>query len=90
MLDRIVLISGSTGPAIGGDPHDENVGKTADALIQKILSAEPIDFEYEGYYPDGPNRISMGIKNGKVYYYEVEIRSPQEVEVMYEELGWNL
>jgi len=33
-------------------------------LLAAINNATPADFAYEGYYFDGPNKISFGNKNG--------------------------
>ena len=36
-----------------------------------IQQAAPTDYDYVGYYLDGPSRIREGIKNGVPYYEEV-------------------
>lgn len=46
-----------------------------------IREADVLDYEYEGYYLDGPNKIKMGIKNGKPYYEETEMSEEEALEL---------
>lgn len=80
------IYEGSSGPAIGGDNFVDGIESAALALIDYIQTAIPADFCYEGYYPDAPSKISMGIKCGKVYYIEQEISDPDEIAYMMEKL----
>lgn len=70
--------SGPTGPAIGGE-QDEASRAAADALAALINSASPADYDYEGYYLDGPCRVRMGVRNGVPYMEEDEL-SDEEFE----------
>lgn len=70
--------SGPTGPAIGGE-QDEASCAAADALAALINSASPADYDYEGYYLDGPCRVRMGVRNGVPYMEEDEL-SDEEFE----------
>ena len=70
--ERIYLsvYCGPTGPAIGGNSHDEKTVVAAKALSEYIISAEAADYELEGFYMDGPCKIVMGVKDGKPYMNE--------------------
>ena len=76
------VYEGSSGPAIGG----ENSAHDAALELKKYIgSAQPTDYEYEGYYFDGPTKIRRGVKDGKAFYSEAEI-SFEESEQAYKEL----
>lgn len=81
--DSVILevYSGPSGPAVGGK-QDSASEAAADELIEYVLQAKPVDYEYEGYYEDGPCKINQGIKNGEPYY--------EEKEVSYEECCENI
>ena len=64
---------GPTGPAIGGSPSDPNSQKAAQALVNYIIEAAPIDYEMEAYYLDVPSKLTLGVKNGQPHYSEEEI-----------------
>lgn len=66
------VYNGSSGPAIGGQ-QDEESRKAAYQLLEMIQQAAPADYDYAGYYLDGPCQIKEGIKNGIPYYEEVEL-----------------
>lgn len=72
--------SGSSGPAIGGQ-QDEESRKAAYQLSEMIQQAAPTDYDYVGYYMDGPSRIHEGIKNGVPYYEEEELGDFPEDEM---------
>lgn len=74
------VYSGSSGPAIGGQ-QDEESRKAAHQLLKMIRLAFPTDYDYVGYYLDGPTRIQQGIKNG-VPYYEEELLGDLSKEEM--------
>lgn len=76
--------NGPSGPAIGGQ-QDEESRKAAYQLLEMIQQTAPSDYEYVGYYWDGPSRIQEGIKNGVPYYEEVEMSNLSEEEI--EEIG---
>lgn len=63
------VYAGPSGPAIGG-LRDERSKNAAQRLARLIEETEPVDYAYEGFYWDGPCRISQGIKNGVPYYEE--------------------
>lgn len=73
--------SGPSGPAIGGH-HDEESRAAAAQLVKYIQQAVPADYEYEGYYMDGPTRIRQGVKNGVPYFEEEEL-SDEEMEELF-------
>ena len=75
------VYEGSSGPAIGGTGSDE----VALELKEKILNAQPVDYDYEGYYFDGPTLVKRGVKNGEAYCSEEEI-SFDECEEAYKEI----
>lgn len=64
---------GPTGPAIGGNSGDESTEKAARALADYIIEADPVDYEIEAYYLDGPCRLVQGVKDGVPYSTEEEI-----------------
>ncbi len=70
--------SGPTGPVIGGEQNEASRA-AADALAALINSASPADYDYEGYYLDGPCRVRMGVRNGVPYMEEDEL-SDEEFE----------
>ena len=71
------VYSGSSGPAIGGQ-HDEETAEAARQLIQIILQTEPVDYDYVGFYLDGPSKVHEGVKNGVPYAEEEEIDPEDE------------
>lgn len=72
--------SGPSGPVIGGQ-QDEESRKAAYQLSEMIQQAAPADYDYVGYYMDGPSRIHEGIKNGVPYYEEEELGDYPEDEM---------
>ena len=72
--------SGPSGPAIGGQ-QDEESREAAHQLVEMIQQAIPTDYDYVGYYLDGPSRIQEGIKNGVPYHEEVELDDLSEEEM---------
>lgn len=72
--------NGPSGPAIGGQ-QDEESRKAAHQLLEMIQQAVPTDYDYEGYYMDGPCRIKEGIKNGVPYHEEEELDDLTEEEM---------
>lgn len=79
--------NGPSGPAIGGQ-KDEESRKAAYQLLEMIQQAAPTDYDYAGYYLDGPSRIQGGIRNGVPYYEEVELDdiSDEEMEKIFREV----
>lgn len=79
--------NGSSGPAIGGQ-QDEESRKAAAQLVEMIQQATPSDYDYVGYYLDGPSRIQQGIKNGVPYYEEVGLDdlSKEEMDEIFREV----
>ena len=71
---------GSSGAAIGGQ-QDEESRKAADQLLEMIQQAAPTDYDYVGYYLDGPCRIREGIKNGVPYFEEESLDDLSEEEM---------
>ena len=76
------VYEGSSGPAIGAENSADDA---AQELIKHIRNVPAMDYEYEGYYFDGPTKICRGIKNGEVFYSEVEM-SFEEYEQAYKEV----
>ena len=78
------VYEGPSGPAIGGN---KNAMDAAQALKKHILNAMPADYEYKGYYLDGPTKIHRGIKNGEVFYSEVPMDfDDEEYKQAYKEM----
>ena len=79
--------SGPSGPAIGGQ-QDEESREAAHQLVEMIRQAAPTDYDYVGYYLDGPSRIQEGIKNGDPYHEEVELDdlSEEEMDAIFREV----
>ena len=67
--------SGATGPAICGTEDDV---KAAKELVKLIRRTKPKDYDYEGYYLDGPCKEYMGVKNGRPYAREEELNLTNE------------
>lgn len=75
-----------SGPSIGGK-RGEASEKAAKALVDYIWQADPVDYDYKGYYMDGPTALELGIKNGVPYFNEVELElSDEEFERLYAKL----
>ena len=81
------VYNGSSGPAIGGE-QDEESRRAAHQLVDMIQKAAPADYDYVGYYLDGPSRIQEGIKNGVPYYEETEMDdiSEEEMDAIFREV----
>lgn len=62
----------SSGPAIGGRQNPAS-DEAAEQLVQVIQKAKPADYEYNGFYYDGPSKIHMGVKNGIPFAEEEEL-----------------
>lgn len=71
----IMAYSGATGPAICGTEDDE---KAAKELVKLIRRTKPKDYDYEGYYMDGPCKEYMGVKHGRPYMREEELNLSNE------------
>ena len=68
---------GPSGPAIGGDKKIEGIQNVVERLKQYIQQAEPVDFEYVGYYLDTGSKITYEIKNGIISYSSVQIKGEE-------------
>lgn len=77
---------GPSGPAIGG-ARDEDSKAAADALAERIHSAKASDYEYEGFYFDGPSVVREGIRNGKPYIQEEEYDAAEFSRICEEAFG---
>lgn len=64
--------AGPSGPAVGGS-QDELSRQAADELAELVQSAKPSDYDYIGYYLDGPCKVHMGIKDGQAFFEESEL-----------------
>ncbi len=71
------VYSGPTGPAIGGE-QDADSARAADALAELITSAKAADYDYEGYYMDGPCIVREGVRGGEPYIEEEELDASGE------------
>ena len=82
------VYNGPSGPAIGGQ-QDEESKKAAHQLLEMIQQAAPTDYDYVGYYLDGPSRIQEGIKNGVPYHEEMELSnlSKEEMDKIFREVA---
>lgn len=80
--------NGPSGPAIGGQ-QDKESRKAAYQLLEMIQQAAPMDYDYVGYYLDGPTRIQEGIKNGVPYFEEVGLDnlSEEEMDAIFREVA---
>lgn len=80
------VYSGPSGLSIGGR-MDELSKNAANLLAEYICSAETVDYDYTGYYMDGPCKIEQGIKDGVPYYHEEElVLSEEEFKELYQKL----
>ena len=88
--DHLILevYSGSSGPAIGGlrDHSSEVAARELALFIQQLKSF--VDYDYEGYYLDGPCKVRCGIKDGEPYWDESEI-SMDELNKLLIKLGFS-
>lgn len=78
------VYSGPSGPSIGGN-HDADSMAAADELVEFVAAAEASDYEYEGYYLDGPCSVKDSVRNGVPYREEKEL-SDEEFQKAYKEL----
>ncbi len=75
-----------SGLAIGGH-QNEAAKKAANALLDYILQAEPVDYAHKAYYMDGPTVLEFGITDGVPYYHEAELElSEKEFRDLYAKL----
>ena len=78
------VYSASTGPAIGGPA---SAREAANALAAYIRGAKASDYDYEGYYLDGPCKVKRGIKNGQPYEESEElVLSSKEMRALLQRL----
>lgn len=77
------VYSAGSGPSIGGhyEDNEEAYRKAAEELAAYIRQADVLDYDYEGYYLDGPCKIKMGVRNGKTYYEETQMSEEEALEV---------
>ena len=47
--------------------------QAADELAKLIVSAKASDYDYEGYYMDGPSVVREGVRGGEPYMEEEEL-----------------
>lgn len=80
------VYSGPTGPAIGGR-QEKDSKEAADALAELIVQAKPSDYEYEGFYFDGPSIVKVGIRNGQPYWQEEEVDESEFSKMCEEAFG---
>lgn len=66
------VYSGPSGPSIGGN-QDPDSAQAADELAKLIVSAKAADYDYEGYYMDGPSVVREGVRGGEPYMEEEEL-----------------
>ena len=73
---------GSSGPAIGGlnDCDSEVAARELATYIRQ--SQVFVDYDYEGYYFDGPCKVRCGIRNGEPYWEETEISMDELNELL--------
>ena len=74
------VYQGPSGAAIGGGFGISGIQDAAEELACCIRNAETTDFEWVGYYMDGPSKIHQKIENGKISYEETEIKDDDEYE----------
>ncbi|MCM1049472.1 MAG: hypothetical protein NC433_13725 [Clostridiales bacterium] len=78
------VYSGPSGPSIGGN-HDADSLAAADELVEFVAAAEASDYEYEGYYLDGPCSVKYSVRNGVPTMEENEL-SDEEYQKAYKEI----
>lgn len=66
------VYSGPSGPAIGGMDSGQT-RQAADELAELILSTPPTDYDYTGYYMDGPSKVHKGVKGGRAFLSEQQM-----------------
>lgn len=69
------VYSGPSGASIGGESSNQ---EAAMKLAEFIRLQDIVDYEYQGYYMDGPAVIKMGIRDGVSYYEEQELELSEE------------
>lgn len=74
--------SGPSGPAIGGNPRSDVEREAVEELVTLILSTKPKDYDYIGYYLDGPCKVHMGIKDGQPFMEESELTDEEFREMV--------
>lgn len=89
--EQAVLIYGKLKTLFGEPLYEEKDVESREAahqLLEMIQQADPTDYDYVGYYLDGPSRIQEGIKNGVPYHEEVELDdlSEEEMDAIFREV----
>lgn len=82
------VYQGYYGPAIGTYSTGDEMPEIVYVLYNEIMAASPSDFQYDGFYTETPSKIRAGVANGKAYYSEEVITDPEEIQRMYDILGW--
>lgn len=76
-----------SGLAVGG-MKDEKSRKAAEALVDYVQQAEPVNYTQKAYYLDGPTALEFGIRDGVPYYNETKLRlSEKKFRELYERLS---
>lgn len=78
------VYSGPSGPSIGGKQGVVE-RQAADELAELIMAAPPADYEYTGYYMDGPSIVHKGVRGGQIFMEEREM-TEEEFEAAEKEL----
>lgn len=83
----LTAYSAGSGPAIGGG-NDEKSKEAADALAEYISQSQAADYQYEGYYMDGPCLVRLGVIDGVPYGEEENLEqfSEEEIAALFQEL----
>ncbi len=69
---------GPSGPSIGGNANDKSSVMAAPQLAEYIRGAKADDYDYKGYYLDGPCVVENGVKNGVPYNKEEQLELSAE------------
>lgn len=74
--DNVIYLEvyhGPTGPRIKGYLGDEGI-QAANGLSELIAGTKPADYELSFFNLDGPSEVEFGVKNGRPYWNETEVR----------------
>ncbi|MDE5861326.1 MAG: hypothetical protein K2H28_03950, partial [Ruminococcus sp.] len=77
---------GPSGASVGGKPmgtdreQEKIYMKVAEELIVFIESAEPSDYEWQGFYEDYDINVKYTVKNGIAYTSEYPVESEEDYE----------
>lgn len=78
----LLVYSGPTGASVSSGMENQEFKEGAAFALKGLLNeTPPADYDYQGYYWDGPTKVECGVQDGTPYYREQAL-SWEEVEAL--------